>query len=96
MTEKRFIWDGLCDSIEYGGEHFIYVYPKNGLKIVKKLNELNDKNKELQKRNDRQAESLRHLYSLVENKDWESLTAIIEEFKESDRLMKQEWGCYND
>lgn len=45
----------------------------------------------LQQRNDRQAEIIRNLYELMEDKNWEALTAIIEDFKKSDELLEAEF-----
>lgn len=51
---------------------------------------------DLQERNDRQADTIRELYNLIENKDWETLTAMIEELNNAEEQLVKEWRIYND
>lgn len=50
--------------------------------------------KDLEERNNRQAEQLDRLYKLIEAKDWEALTGIIEDFRRCEEQLKREWGRY--
>lgn len=65
------------------------------------IEQLKSKNKillehcdDLQERNDRQADTIRELYNLIENKDWETLTGMINDFKECEEQLQREWKCY--
>ena len=62
--------------------------------IVDKLNELAEENKELQEQNNRQAKQLDNIYNLIEKQDWETLTGLIQEFKECEEQLKIEMECY--
>ena len=53
-----------------------------------------EKNAELKERNNRQAKTIHNLYSLMENKDWEGLTAIVEEMEEAEELNRMEFEAY--
>ena len=53
-----------------------------------------EKNSELELRNNRQAKTIHNLYSLMENKDWEGLTAIVEEMEEAEELNRLEFKAY--
>lgn len=64
--------------------------------IVDLLNELNDENEELKQRNNRQAKQLDRLYHLIEEKDWRTLTDIIDDFKRCEEQLQREWKCYDD
>jgi len=57
---------------------------------------LEQHNKELQERNNRQAKQLDNLYTLIEKQDWESLTAVIEELKQAEEQLQKEWPTYGD
>ena len=54
------------------------------------------KNKELQERNNRQCKQLDNLYKLIEHQDWYKLNSIIQELKEADERLQEEWGAYGD
>ena len=56
-------------------------------------NVLNE-NKQLKQRNDRQAKQLDHLYNLIEEKDWRTLSDIIDDFKRCEEQLQREWKCY--
>lgn len=60
------------------------------------MRDLVNKNEQLQERNNRQCKQLDDLYRLVEQKDWRSLTDILDDFKKSDELLQKEWGDYLD
>ena len=64
-----------------------------GEEIVELLNE----NEQLKSRIDNQAEQLGRLYNLIEEKDWRTLTDILDDFKRCDEQLQREWGTfYND
>ena len=92
MTEKRYF-----ALIGEDG----YVYPvffdsKNEDKeidvdiVVDLLNE----NEQLKQRNDRQAKQLDRLYHLIEEKDWRTLTDILDDFKRFEEQLQREWRTY--
>ena len=58
-------------------------------------NVLNE-NKQLKQRNDRQAKQLDRLYHLIEEKDWRTLSDILDDFKRCEEQLQKEWKCYND
>lgn len=58
------------------------------------LNELEKENKELQERNNRQAKQLDELYHLIKDKDWRTLTNIVDDFKKAEEQLQKEWKCY--
>ena len=71
--------------------------------LEKEKEQLESKNKillehcdDLQERNDRQADTIQELYNLIENKDWETLTAMIEELNNAEEQLMKEWRIYND
>jgi hypothetical protein len=49
--------------------------------LIAYLNGLNDDKNELQARNERQRTELDKLFHLIEQKDWETLTGIVEDLK---------------
>ena len=57
---------------------------------------LEQHNKELQERNNRQAKQLDKVYKLMEKQDYKTLQNIIQDFKEAEELLKQEWKCFDD
>jgi cell shape-determining protein MreC len=61
-----------------------------------KVNELEKENEQLKERNNRQAKTLDNLYRLIEEKDWRTLTDIIDDFKRCEEQLKKEWGTYGD
>lgn len=61
---------------------------------IRLLNELNDENEQLKKRNQRQAKRLAELYELMVKKDWESLTEIIDDFCSCEEQLQREWRTY--
>lgn len=61
--------------------------------LENKLNWQERKTNELQERNDRQYDRLTHLWTCIENKDWETLTKEWEELEEADKKLQAEWKC---
>lgn len=61
-----------------------------------RLNWLEEENKKLKERNNRQAKRLDDLFRLIEEKNWKALSNIIDDFKKSDELLQKEWGTYSD
>jgi hypothetical protein len=95
MTEKRFVNKGK-DIFQYGGwwcsangEHCADV-------IATAMNELIEENGQLKQRNNRQAKQLDRLYNLIEEKDWRTLTDILDDFKRCEEQLQKEWGTYGD
>lgn len=64
--------------------------------LCEDMNILNDENKQLKQRNNRQYEQLDRLYDLIEQKEWRVLTDIIDDFKKSDEQLQKEWRTYGD
>ena len=66
--------------------------------VIKGYQERNEKlfkkTQELQERNDRQAEQLDNLYTLIEKEDWGTLQRILQEFKECEEQLQKEWSGY--
>ena len=58
------------------------------------LNKLEEENKELQERNNRQAKQLDNIYHLIEQRDWRALSDIIDDFKKAEEQLQSEWKCY--
>ena len=51
-------------------------------------------NEQLKQRNNRQAKQLDRLYNLIEEKDWRTLSDIIDDFKRCEEQLQREWKCY--
>ena len=62
--------------------------------LVDWLNALYNENEELKQRNNRQAKQLDRLYNLIEEKDWRTLTDILDDFKRCEEQLQREWKCY--
>ena len=60
------------------------------------MGRLAEENEELKQRNNRQAKQLDRLYNLIEEKDWRTLTDILDDFKRCEEQLQQEWKCYDD
>jgi hypothetical protein len=95
MTKKRFVNKGK-DILQYGewycsagGEHCADV-------IATAMNELIEENGQLKQRNNRQVKQLDRLYNLIEEKDWRTLTDILDDFKRCEEQLQKEWGTYGD
>lgn len=61
-----------------------------------KLQRLEKENEQLQQRNDRQAKQLDRLYRLIEEKDWRTLSDILDDFQRCEELLQRESGTYSD
>jgi prephenate dehydrogenase len=64
--------------------------------VIDVLNALHEENEELKQRNNRQAKQLDRLYNLIEEKDWRTLSDIIDDFKRCEEQLQREWGTYGD
>ena len=100
MTEKRFIlteqFNGL-QAVTFVKDECVDVdtyYTVDG--AVDLLNEVVDENDQLKQRNNRQMKQLDHLYNLIEEKDWRTLTDILDDFKRCEEQLHKEWGTYGD
>ena len=58
--------------------------------------EIQKENEQLKQRNNRQAKQLDRLYNLIEEKDWRTLTDILDDFKRCEEQLQKEWGTYGD
>ena len=86
--------DGVVSSINE--EDLIYV-DKNELdELVESYHKLEKENEQLKQRNNRQAKQLDRLYHLIEEKDWRTLSDIIDDFKRCEEQLQREWGTYGD
>ena len=97
MTEKRFKIDLDEEAITDNGEYCLSLYcfqDKGEKDVCDLLNDLNEENEELKQRNNRQAKQLDRLYNLIEEKDWRTLTDIIDDFKRCEEQLQREWKCY--
>ena len=98
MTEnKRFTYDNgnLFDN-EMDTFYPIEDSDENIELLCDRLNWLVEENKELKQRNNRQAKQLDRLYNLIEEKDWRTLTDILDDFKRCEEQLQKEWGTYGD
>ena len=59
------------------------------------LNDLSEEYEQLKQRNNRQAKQLDRLYNLIEEKDWRTLTDILDDFKRCEEQLQKEWRTYN-
>jgi prephenate dehydrogenase len=102
MTEKHnWVTDDLCLIEETTGVKLYGTVCTDISFIAKQLNmanknirKLEEKNKELQERNNRQAKQLDDLYRLIEQKDWRALSDIMDDFKKAEEQLQKEWKCY--
>ena len=62
--------------------------------IVDLLNQLNNKNEQLKKRNNNQYNQLNELWQIIEEENWEKLIAMKKQLKEDEERLQQEWKCY--
>ena len=69
---------------------------KNASQVITELNALHEENEQLKQRNDRQAKQLDRLYHLIWEKDWRTLTDILDDFKRCEEQLQKEWGTYGD
>ena len=87
MTEKRFTYS---DVWGWNIDGFLNVM--NGLD--RKNNELNERIKELEERNQRQYNRLKELTELMYERQWGKLENMVEEWEKQDELLQAEWRDY--
>ena len=58
------------------------------------LARLEEQNEQLKKRNENQYRQLQHLWSLMEAKDWETLSEMVNQMEEDEKRLQNEWKCY--
>ena len=79
--------------------HYNSLSHNNGLlhdECINKIDALKKENEQLKQRNNRQAKQLDRLYNLIEEKDWRTLTDILDDFKRCEEQLHKEWGTYGD
>ena len=100
MTKKRFTYE----YDEYNGNLFdnkmntfyhIEDSDENIEVLCDRLNWLVEENEQLKERNNRQAKQLDRLYNLIEEKDWRTLTDILDDFKRCEEQLQREWRTYS-
>lgn len=111
MTEnKRFIFSGTDEEPLIKDNITGKEYPTEENSLMELLNGVHGKNKELksrleiyneyiedlEERNDRQAETIKELYTLIGNKDWKALTTYMEELDKCEEQLQSEWRLYSD
>ena len=100
MTEKRFkLFVGKNYGVQKADGEVIFdsiVSIGDADVLVDWLNALYNENEELKQRNNRQAKQLDRLYNLIEEKDWRTLTDILDDFKRCEEQLQKEWGTYGD
>lgn len=55
---------------------------------------LEETNKELQERNNRQAQQLDEIFEIILARDWEKLNSIAEDMEKNEELLQMEFKCY--
>jgi hypothetical protein len=96
MTEKRYKFSEPNGAYLIDDDKVYAHWINDDDKIIDLLNDLVDENEELKQRNNRQAKQLDRLYNLIEEKDWRTLTDIIDDFKRCEEQLQKEWGTYGD
>lgn len=99
MTEKRFTYEyddysGNFFDNEMNTFYHIEDSDKNIEILCNRLNWLVEENEQLKQRNNNQYNQLNQLWQLIQAKDWETLTEMDNQMKESDERLKREWKCY--
>ena len=94
---KRFTYDNgnLFDN-EMNTFYPIEDSDENIEVLCDRLNWLVEENEELKQRNNQQAKQLDRLYNLIEEKDWRTLSDILDDFKRCEEQLQKEWGTYGD
>ena len=86
---ELFIQDNVNNKVQY------YSLSKASLnKIVDRLNDQDNRIKELETRNKLQYDSLKKIYDLMYARDWKALDGIVEDWEESDRLLQEIHWCF--
>ena len=108
MTEKRFV--NIGNEIHLNGEWWCSANGEHCADVITTaLNELSEQaeavrtelqlceeeNNALQERNDRQAETIRKLYTWIGNKDWKALATYMEELEKCEEQLQYEWRTYS-
>jgi len=62
--------------------------------LIQSNQDYRKENEELKQRNDRQAKQLDRLYNLIEQKDWRTLSDILDDFKRCEEQLQREWRTY--
>ena len=62
--------------------------------LIQSNQDYRNENEQLKQRNDRQAKQLDRLYHLIEEKDWRTLTDILDDFKRCEEQLQREWRTY--
>ena len=99
MNEKRFIDDGYeaIDEQSFTDTWTDKTYYVDYFdEIIELVNNLSEENEQLKQRNNRQAKQLDRLYRLIEEKDWRTLSDILDDFKRCEELLQRESGTYSD
>ena len=99
MTENKryYIGNGenctICDSNE-GGSDFYNMLTQ--FEAVDRLNEQEERIKELEERNKLQYDSLKKISDLMYARDWKTLENIADEWEKQEKLLNQEWNNCED
>ena len=94
------ILNGLHEEIEYlkplANENTQYIDDMEDdiITFKQKIKKLEKENDELKQRNENQYKQLQHLWSLMEAKDWETLSEMVNQMEEDEERLQQEWKCY--
>ena len=96
MTKKRYKLSKPNGAYLIDGDRPYAHWINDDDKIIDLLNDLVDENEELKQRNNQQAKQLDRLYNLIEEKDWRTLTDILDDFKRCEEQLQKEWGTYGD
>ena len=96
MTEKRFKLSEPNGAYLIDGDRPYAHWINDDDKIIDLLNDLVDENEELKQRNNRQTKQLDRLYNLVGEKDWRTLSDILDDFKRCEEQLHKEWRTYGD
>ena len=91
MSDKRF-FGAVKGFREHIADHTGRLYSDNEVAYL--LNTVYDENEQLKQRNNRQAKQLDRLYNLIEQKDWRTLTDILDDFKRCEEQLQREWRTY--
>ena len=81
----------IAETIDLDNHDSVVKFMKNQSDKIKKLEK---ENEQLKQRNDRQAKQLDRLYRLIEQKDWRTLTDILDDFKRCEEQLQREWRTY--
>lgn len=93
MTEKRFTIN--VHRIYDNNEEIACADTIDDAEIlVDLLNEQDNRIKELEERNKRQYDSLKKISDLMYARDWKTLDGIVEDWEESDKLLKEIHWCF--